>query len=186
MRRRQPNRSGRNGVRSNGDGRSAASAACLRGIHDRDDAACARVRVDTYLKVAARTDPKRWNEAVLVRHAAAGPEAGSPIGEISYHSNLARALGLANATMTGLANATMTLPPAAEAEYRSEIEGAWNEATAGLTPEELQAAAAPEQPQQVPSSVQGATPGPSEHVSRDSCATPSAEPLGTKRCQVKW
>ena len=44
------------------------SLEAVRHINDRDEAACARVQVDTYLKVASRTDPENWNEAVLVRH----------------------------------------------------------------------------------------------------------------------
>ncbi len=54
----------------------------LRGIHDRDTAICARVRIDGYLRLAARIDPRRWNDQLLVRHA--GERPGDAI-QVDYH-----------------------------------------------------------------------------------------------------
>ncbi len=45
----------------------------LRLIHDRDSAAVARVRLDGYLRLAARIDPRRYNDKIVIRNGGERP-----------------------------------------------------------------------------------------------------------------
>ncbi len=45
----------------------------LRHAKDRDSAICARVKIDGYLRLAARIDPRRYNDQIVLKHGGERP-----------------------------------------------------------------------------------------------------------------